>query len=334
MGEIRKDYVGSFIKYTNIILYLLSLTSIICAVLFLLIFYFVNKNDPSVLYSALDSVTLSMVGALLTIGFTSLIGGVITRRFRELRSVAERSLLVTEMTESYSGIDLDKYSVIDCKLDRIREILSRVEVNTDDSFHVDGIQKLTRSVSVSELSESIKNSSDIYIVNTFLPNADQMTSHLTRAIMSGSNVRVLMSDPHGPYAQLRALDLSKTTSESIRRGVEDSLSALSKVNNQLSEFTGIDNKKKGLLKVRLFKETAPSTAIYGFDRKIYLFLYWQRRLAVDGFCLLVDPLSEFGRMISEDFETMWGECYKKHRIDTIDISKWRDELKKAKRVEV
>ena len=145
----------------------------------------------------------------------------------------------------------------------------------------------------------------VAILQTFAPNLDQYRAQLSRCLLAGVSVRILLAWPYSLAASLRDAVLKRYADEPLAEdfGIQASVIA----NLETLEATIRGNAHADRLQVRLY-DTLPSLALYRAGDTLLAAPFLHGALAINTFQLDLDlrasdPLIT-GTLIN-DFELMW-----------------------------
>ena len=145
----------------------------------------------------------------------------------------------------------------------------------------------------------------VAILQTFAPNLDQYRAQLSRCLLAGVSVRILLAWPYSLAASLRDAVLKRYADEPLAEdfGIQASVIA----NLETLEATIRGNANADRLQVRLY-DTLPSLALYRAGDTLLAAPFLHGALAINTFQLDLDlrasdPLIT-GTLLN-DFELMW-----------------------------
>lgn len=145
----------------------------------------------------------------------------------------------------------------------------------------------------------------VAILQTFAPNLDQYRAQLSRCLLAGVSVRILLAWPYSLAASLRDAVLKRYADEPLAEdfGIQASVIA----NLETLEATIRGNAHADRLQVRLY-DTLPSLALYRAGDTLLAAPFLHGALAINTFQLDLDlrasdPLIT-GTLLN-DFELMW-----------------------------
>jgi hypothetical protein len=149
------------------------------------------------------------------------------------------------------------------------------------------------------------NDRQVAILQTFAPNLDQYRAPLSRCLLAGVSVRILLAWPYSLAASLREAVLNRYAAEPLAEdfGIQASVIA----NLETLEATIRNNPHADRLQVRLY-DTLPSLALYRAGPTLLAAPFLHGALAIHTFQLELDlqasdPLVT-GTLLN-DFELMW-----------------------------
>lgn len=164
----------------------------------------------------------------------------------------------------------------------------------------------------------IAQGKEIRILNTWIPNLNNMIEPLIEALQKEATVRILLLYPRSLVAELRneALETAPrpVLRESVQKGVEDNLAVLHYISRHLND------RQRKQLQVRIY-HSLPSISIYQVDQFCLMGLYFHGHLAINSPQSEVNIHSFFGKRIDEEFFTLWSIAHAIH-----DWENWRLEL--------
>jgi hypothetical protein len=145
----------------------------------------------------------------------------------------------------------------------------------------------------------------VAILQTFAPNLDQYRLPLSRCLLAGVSVRILLAWPYSQAASLRERVLKRYADEALADdfGIQASVIA----NLETLEATIRGNAHAECLQVRLY-DTLPSMALYRAGHTLLAAPFLHGALAIHTFQLELDLQASDPLMtgtLLNDFELMW-----------------------------
>lgn len=236
------------------------------------------------------------------------------------------SLLILATITVFVFMEIDRLHVIDNNaelLESIEKKMAKLDIDTitQELLHTRyaGIHLVHEKLPSDEFSSRLDKAKQINILNTWIPNLNDLIDSLIKAINNGAEVKILLLYPKSPIAELRNEALQSATNpvllDNVQGGVENNLKALKYI------FQKIEVDKRKNLQVKMFS-SLPSISIYQADELALVSAFFHGRLAIHAPQFEVrESSSVLGQYIEKEFEILWDIG---HSI--INIEDWRKEL--------
>jgi hypothetical protein len=169
-----------------------------------------------------------------------------------------------------------------------------------------------------------KNDQQVDILQTFAPNLNDYTDHLTRCLQNNIQVRILLAWPYSQAAKLREDVLRKYSSGSISDEINicDCVIANLEILEKIISIS--DNSR--LLDIKLY-DTLPSLAIYRAGNYMLAAPFLHGSLAINTFQIELRMNTDnhlMSETLQKDFELMWQVARQFHPDPGRN---WRNDLK-------
>lgn len=199
------------------------------------------------------------------------------------------------------------------KLPQLHRHLLQEYQHFDQSFSRLGLRRIHRGFPSNRFAEALEQLVDsnkgeekqVAILQTFAPNLEQYRHQLSRCLLAGVEVRILLAWPYSLAASLREAVLRRYAAEPMADdfGIQASVIA----NLETLEATIRGNPKANHLQIRLY-DTLPSLALYRAGSTLLAAPFLHGALAIHTFQLELDLQASDAVMtgtLLNDFELMW-----------------------------
>jgi hypothetical protein len=165
-------------------------------------------------------------------------------------------------------------------------------------------------------SKSCSSAREIIILNTYIPNFEDIKTDLIEALNKGVSVRILMLRPDCKEADFRAQTLGKSVVE-LRQDIKRSCDFL------YTEIysSALKNNRNLRLSLRFHSAWIPFS-MYSTESYAIIGFFFLKRLAVDGPSIILKDHNEKFKVFLSQFENLWDSG-----VEIINIANWADELR-------
>ncbi|MBT2539204.1 hypothetical protein J7E99_00410 [Streptomyces sp. ISL-44] len=211
------------------------------------------------------------------------------------------TLLILSTVTLFLLMEFDRLKV----LDTMNAQISRLDIDGIEGQlrreRYDGVARVHPTFPEAAFLELLKNARrEVSILQTWIPNLEQLKSELTRAVAERrTEVRILLLHPSSLVADLRdrALQVGEPG-----RGVDvrGSLQILKSV------YDEVPPELRHMLQVRVYN-SLPSIAVYKADERYLVSSFLHGRLAIQSTQLEIDGCeTAMGREVQGELDKLWG----------------------------
>ncbi|MCX5606423.1 MULTISPECIES: hypothetical protein [unclassified Streptomyces] len=211
------------------------------------------------------------------------------------------TLLILSTVTLFLLMEFDRLKV----LDTMNAQISRLDIDGIEGQlrreRYDGVARVHPTFPEAAFLELLKNARrEVSILQTWIPNLEQLKSELTRAVAERrTEVRILLLHPSSLVADLRdrALQVGEPG-----RGVDvrGSLQILKSV------YDEVPPQLRHMLQVRVYN-SLPSIAVYKADERYLVSSFLHGRLAIQSTQLEIDGCeTAMGREVQGELDKLWG----------------------------
>jgi hypothetical protein len=289
------------------------------AIVFLVGLFFIIPPGPERIWELSRGVVANLIPVPFLFGLSYL-------TYRRIQSITDE-IDNENFSELIASAVVEKLNDPETKISQITEIqsiLSNLDIRAISRSLINerygGISTVQSSLYVKDIEKNFIESKTIVIMNTWIPNLDDLSQSLVTAINNRSEVRIMMLYPNSGVAMLRSEALKGTEDlmnqdDRVKMGVLQCLETL----NLISK--AIHPKNKRYLKIKLFN-SLPSISVYAADERFFISFFMHGQLAIKSPQLEIHSrTSMLGRSVSKEIDTLWGIGE-----EIGDVGNWNAEL--------
>lgn len=270
----------------------------------------------------------AVLGLMIVIGVLVLVADPLgwLDRFLPGDAIPKVILLVLCTVTLFLLLEMERFEA----LDDIHSTIAKLDIDglsreLKDKRYA-GVTRVASRFSETSFDDCVRSAEDIGILNTWMPNLDELVPSLKVALARNATVRILLLFPGSDVAQLRDEALRRTLPNDERGGyVQESVAGGVRRNFAFLEglAEGIVRHGNGKLEVRVYN-SLPSISIYRADEHYFVGLFLHGKLAIQSPQIEIDGTNTvLGKHVQEEFETLWAAG---QPIDPMD---WQRELNNA-----
>ncbi|GAB2983644.1 DUF5919 domain-containing protein [Saccharothrix stipae] len=217
--------------------------------------------------------------------------------------VAKATLVLLGLITAFLLFEVQRFH----KFDQIEASLAKLDIDglaaTLREKHYAGLTEVHDDFSDQLFGRYVDGAKQVTILNTWIPNLDDLRGDLERAVKQGAEVRILLLHPESNAVDLRGRALRERgverVGEPVRKGIVDCLNVLGAMH------AGLDRPDRAKLRVRLYN-SLPSVSVYRADERYLVGMFLHRQLAIRSPQFRIEGTATvLGRQIQQELDTLW-----------------------------